>query len=324
MQVKQKSFSVGVIIGRFQVPELHEAHKELIQSVLDAHPKVLIFLGLSSLRGTTSNPLDFAPRKQMLLEDYPPSKYPNLSIHYIKDQPDDKVWSDSLDALIRENLAPNDDAVLYGSRDSFLTCYSGKFEKRELVATRFVSGSEIRAKIAQAPQSNPFFRAGAIWATHQRYPAALPTVDVIVYDLKENRILLARKANEQAYRIVGGFTSPNDDGYEVAALRELAEETGLTVGLAGLRYVGSKKIDDWRYRAEVDKIITHLYVGYYSFGAPKADDDIAEVRWFDANYFRKGGTVVREHIPLMEMFYNWLDVNHPTKDGENIPRPSTI
>lgn len=311
--MKQKQFSTGVIVARFQLPDLHEAHIELIQSVLDAHPKVLIFLGLSPLRGTTANPLDFAPRKQMLLEAYPPSKYPNLSIQYIKDQHDDAIWSKTLDGLIRENMAPNDSAVLYGSRDSFLTRYTGTFETRELVSTRFVSGSEIRAKVALAPQSNPLFRAGAIWATHQRFPVVYPTVDVIVFDPKENRILLARKANEQAYRIVGGFTSPEDENYELAALRELAEETGLTVGLAGLRYVGSKKIDDWRYRTEVDKIITHLYVGYYSFGAPNADDDIAEARWFDVNYFRKGGTVVREHIPLMEMFYNWLDVNHPAK-----------
>jgi len=316
MQVKQKPFSVGVVVARFQVPELHEAHKELIQGVLDAHPKVLIFLGLSPLRGTTANPLDFAPRKQMLLEAYPPSQYPNLTIQYIKDQPDDKVWSKTLDGLIRENMAPNDTAVLYGSRDSFLKCYSGTFETRELVATRFVSGSEIRAKVAQAPQSNPLFRAGAIWATHQRFPVVYPTVDVIVFDPKENRILLARKANEQAYRIVGGFTSPEDENYELAALRELAEETGLTVGLAGLRYVGSKKIDDWRYRTEVDKIITHLYVGYYSFGAPNADDDIAEVRWFDVKWFREFGAVVPEHKPLMEMFFNWLDVNHPAKKAE--------
>ena len=225
--------------------------------------------------------------------------------------PDNGDWSKKLDAMIHENLSPADSAVLYGSRDSFLKAYSGTYETRELVATRFVSGTEIRAKVAAAPQSAPLFRAGAIWATHQRYPAVLPTVDVIVYDPKENRVLLARKPTETAYRVVGGFTSPGDDSYEAAALRELTEETGLTVGLQGLRYVGSKKIDDWRYRSELDKIITHFYVGYFTYGAPVANDDIAECRWFDVKWLKEFGNTVAEHAPLFEMFYNWLAVNHP-------------
>jgi bifunctional NMN adenylyltransferase/nudix hydrolase len=322
MNVKQKAHNVGVVVGRFQVHELHEAHKELIDSVIAAHPKVMIVLGLSPLRGTTSNPLDFNPRKQMLMEVYPPKDFPNLSIHYIKDMASDEDWSKKLDGLIHENLAPNDTAVLYGSRDSFLTAYKGHFETRELVATRFVSGTETRAKLAAAPQSSPLFRAGAIWATHQRYPAAIPTVDIVVYDDKEGSILLARKPNEQLYRFIGGFVSPNDDSYEAAAKRELYEETAGGLSVGDLTYIGSKKIDDWRYRGETDKIITHFYLAHRLFGMARADDDIAEVRWFPlANFLQKQETIktdtgtqtitplpwsiVPEHIPLMEMLVEW-------------------
>ena len=39
--------TVGVIVGRWQVPDLHAAHKELIQQVLDKHPRVIIFVGLA-------------------------------------------------------------------------------------------------------------------------------------------------------------------------------------------------------------------------------------------------------------------------------------
>ena len=34
-ELRFKEFNVGVIVGRFQVPELHRMHHDLIQSVID-------------------------------------------------------------------------------------------------------------------------------------------------------------------------------------------------------------------------------------------------------------------------------------------------
>lgn len=325
-----KNYTTGVIIGRFQVATLHEAHRELIDTVLANHPKVMIFLGLSQVRGSIYDPLDYQPRRQMILEAYPHDKYPNLTIGYIKDNRSDEDWSKKLDEQISDALGPNDSAVLYGSRDSFLAHYKGKFDTRELQATRFVSGTELRAQIAQAPQSNPQFRAGAIWASYQRHPTVYSTVDIAVFDPKERKVLLARKPLENKYRFVGGFTSPTDDSFETAALRELYEETTLSVGLAGLRYVGSKKVDDWRYASNPsEKIMTHLYVGLYGEGSgpARAEDDIAEVRWFEYDKLgeaqrgsltneldfrdltRAHFTFVEEHLPLWEMLKAYIDTN---------------
>lgn len=322
MKEVTKDYTVGVVIARFQVAELHDAHKELIDTVLANHPKVFIFLGLSQVRGSIYDPLDFQPRKQMLLEAYPHEKYPNLTIGYVKDNRSDEDWSNKLDGQIRDIMAPNDTVVLYGSRDSFLTHYKGKFETRELQATRYVSGTELRSKIAQAPQSNPQFRAGAIWASYQRHPTVYSTVDIAVFDPKERRLLLARKPLETGYRFVGGFASPTDDSFEEAALRELEEETQITVGLDGLRYVGSKKVDDWRYaKNPAEKIMTHVYVGLYSMGCPRADDDIAEVRWFDYDKFDPENAldyfIVEEHIELYNMVKTYIDTNFPRKGKKN-------
>src|SRR5208337_2385489 len=138
--------------------------------------------------------LDFQPRKQMLLESFPPAQYPNISINYIKDIPSDEQWSKNLDAMIQDQLSPNDTVVLYGGRDSFLTQYKGRFDTRELVSSRYVSGTEIRRLVAQKPQSDPLFRAGVIWGTHQRFPSVFPTVDIAVLDPKRYRVLLAKKS----------------------------------------------------------------------------------------------------------------------------------
>ena len=59
MKRKEDKGDVGVIIARFQIPMLHEAHKELIDYVMDEHSRVIVFLGLSQARTTINNPLDF-------------------------------------------------------------------------------------------------------------------------------------------------------------------------------------------------------------------------------------------------------------------------
>lgn len=322
MKEVTKDYTVGVIVARFQCAALHEAHTELINTVIANHAKVMIFLGLSQVRGSIHDPLDFQPRKQMLLEAYPHDKFPNLTIGYIKDNRSDDDWSEKLDGQIRDIISPNDAVVLYGSRDSFLSHYRGKFTTKELQATRFVSGTEMRNKIAQAPQSNPQFRAGAIWASYQRYPTVYSTVDVAVFDPKERRILFARKPLENGYRLIGGFVDTGDDSFEDSAIRELDEEAGINVSLGALRYVGSKKVDDWRYKNNPsEKIMTHLYVGLYSMGCPKANDDIAEVRWFDYDKFNPTEALdyfmMDEHIPLWTMLKAFIDTNFPPKPARS-------
>lgn len=319
MKTVERTHTIGVIIGRFQVAELHEAHRELIETVLANHPKVLIYLGLSQVRGSIDDPLDFQPRKQMILEAFPADKYPNLNIAYIKDNRSDEEWSKKLDEMISDTRSPKDTVVLYGSRDSFLSHYKGKFETRELQATRHVSGTELRQKISAAPQSNSQFRAGVIFASYQRHPTVYSTVDVLVYDGVEHRVLLGRKSLETEYRIIGGFADPSDESFEDSALRELVEETGLTVGLENLEYVGSKKVDDWRYADNPsEKIITHLYIGNYVSGCPKASDDIAEIRWFDISSFNPNIDLVEEHRPLWDMAMGHINgpQREEVKDGE--------
>lgn len=294
-------YDVGIIVGRFQVPDLHEAHKKLIQSVCDNHQKVIVFLGLSSIFDS-NDPLDFEARKKMLTE-----AFPEIILAYIKDMPDDKLWSAYLDDQIRCLLNPNQTAILYGGRDSFIERYHGKFPTEEIRQDVWVSGTQIRAMVKNSVKSTRDFRHGAIWQSWQRFPTVYPTVDIAVVDFNKQELLLGQKMHESLWRFVGGFADPSDESYEAAALRELGEEVpNIEVGgLPEIKYIGSCKIDDWRYRGKIDKIITHLFVVPYKFGNPMAGDDLAKTAWFKLSDLDES-KIVGGHRPLLKMLQNYL------------------
>jgi len=289
-------YTVGVIVGRFQLHELHEAHVDLIETVVSRHNKVILFLGVSPLLGTTNNPLDFTSRKMMIQE-----KYPEIVILALPDRRSDEAWSKNLDARVKE-VFPLGKVLLYGGRDSFIPHYKGSFDTTELEQTIYISGTEIRKQISEEIKASPLWRAGAIHQAYNRYPISYQTVDIVAMTSDSSRLLLAKKPNEDLYRFIGGFVDPTDPSLEAAARREFAEETGGSTEIGGLQYVGSFRIDDWRYASERDKIMTAFFVATYSFGHLSPSDDISELRWFDYDTFATkefiNTQIVEEHRPL--------------------------
>jgi len=289
--------SVGVIIGRFQVHELHEGHIELINHVITKHSKVIIFLGISNSLVTKNNPLDFVTRKAMIVKHYK-----QITILPLKDKRSDIIWSKNIDEKIKE-IYPIDDVILYGSRDSFIPYYCGIFKIQEVEQKYYTSGTESRKNVSEEIKSSPDFRAGVIYAAYNQYPTVHPTVDIAI--IKEKEILLAKKPNESKYRFVGGFVDPTDQSFEHAAKREVHEETKLEVD--DLKYIMSSKIDDWRYKNEETKIISTLYIATYIFGRPEPSDDISELRWFNLDSI-KLDDIVDEHkymmIILLQKMFN--------------------
>lgn len=275
MKHKKESADVGVIVGRFQVDQLHEAHKDLIQSVMNESERVIVFLGLSPARVTRNNPLDFESRKQMLI-----AEYPDLNVLYIKDVNSDEVWSRVLDERIGDMVGPTDTVKLYGSRESFIDHYVGKYSTCELEQEVFVSGTEIRNKISKRVKGTPEFSQGVIWAAHNQYPKVYTTVDIAIWNEDGTQLLLARKENEDKYRFVGGFLDSRET-LEQAARRECNEET--TLEISDPQYLGSFPIDDWRYRRELDSITTVFFEAKRVFGKPTPCDDIVELKWFEAD-----------------------------------------
>jgi hypothetical protein len=136
-----KEYSIGSVVGRFQVHELHDAHRYVIDQVVNNHKKSIIFLGVPKVVGTKKNPLDFDTRKKMIQ-----SSYPDTLILSLPDIGDDFKWTAELDKRIRE-VYPIGEVVLYGGRDSFIPYYQkgkGQFDCKELDQYTFVSGTEVR------------------------------------------------------------------------------------------------------------------------------------------------------------------------------------
>ena len=300
-----KATDVGVIVGRFQVNELHEAHVDLITSVLNKHDRVLVFLGNSTIRNTLNNPLDYRARRTMIAD-----KFPAVEIHYINDNPSDSTWTKNLDKLIGEQLLPMQTVTLYGSRDSFLKCYTGKFNTCELEATTFISGTEVRRRVCNNYPPTADYRAGMIAATAYRFPTAFQTVDIAVVNDK-GELLLARKPEEKKWRFIGGFSDPASVSLEEDAKREVQEEAGVEVG--NITYLGSTLINDWRYRGEIDKIKTALFVAKYVFGKPEGADDVAEVKWVSINNLTKNDIVETHHV-LIDMFNEKFGANRELQE----------
>jgi bifunctional NMN adenylyltransferase/nudix hydrolase len=314
MRLEQEvpEYDVGVIVGRFQVPDLHDAHKAIIQTVCDKHDKVIIFLGLSPIFNF-NDPLDFEARKFMVQE-----AFPDVLIAYIQNQMEDEVWSAKLDEQINTLTGPNQSVVLYGGRDSFLDAYKGRYDSLELVQDHWVSGSELRSMVKNKVKQCQPFRHGVIWGSYQQYPTVYTTVDIAVTKgdpedgQKDRWLLLARKPNESKWRFPGGFADPSDESNEAAANRELAEEVpGMEVHpITKDNYLGSYNIDDWRYRHSKDTIRTSFYHTTYMFGNPTPADDIKEVRWFEIADIKEDD-VVQNHRELLKVLLD--DLNY--KEG---------
>lgn len=285
----------GILLARFQVHELQPKHRAFIDELLEKHEQVYIFLN-ENPAPSDLNPMEWTLRWDMIHAVYGDA----LEVMDMPDLPDERIWSQELDRRIL-NARPTEPVVLYGDEDMLEARYSGRYP------TRNANLNEIPfddPKLLEALVSNASFRAGILYATLRRFPTVYPTVDVAVLRHNREEVLLGRKENELKWRFPGGFCDPADENFEMAVLREVTEECGV-MDLQDLIYLGSFKIDDWRYRGSADTVMSHFYTCTHVEGEPAAGDDLQKVEWFPIERLR-AEQFIPEHRPLWESLQVWI------------------
>ncbi len=158
-----KRETVGVVVARFQVPELTVGHKALLKHVANSNDKLAVVLGTRPFPDER-NPLTFEMRRDMLIvhsSDYP---QPYVILQNPDRPGDNDAWSKSLDQLLRL-VFPTEDIKLYGGRDGFSAAYTGTLKVHLFQHVYEPPGTQVRLDITSAsPINSRDFRAGVIYA----------------------------------------------------------------------------------------------------------------------------------------------------------------
>lgn len=132
-----------------------------------------------------------------------------------------------------------------------------------------------------------------------RYANPSPTVDVVIYHSDYGVVLIERKNTPLGFALPGGFVDEGESA-EAGAVREMREETGLTVSLTGLLGVYSDPARDPRLHT-----LGVVYVG--STECPEdlcAGDDAAKAAFYPLNALPE--RMVFDHRRILEHFIEYV------------------
>lgn len=135
--------------------------------------------------------------------------------------------------------------------------------------------------------------------SYSMYRNPTPTTDVVIYDQEQGIVIIKRRNNPLGYALPGGFIDEGEQA-EVAARREMKEETGLNVRLKGLLGVYSTPHRDPRQHT-----LTVVFVGEpIDINQLKAGDDAAQAQFYQLDNLPS--PIVFDHSRIIDDFKEYL------------------
>ncbi|KKW24854.1 MAG: NUDIX hydrolase [Candidatus Kaiserbacteria bacterium GW2011_GWB1_52_6] len=274
--MQNEANSVGGIVARLQVPELHSGHRYLIDFAKARHDRLAIILGETGGYPTDHDPLPFEMREEMVREMYPDD---TIDIKPLEDDPiSHERWSENLDALLRTQYGDSPITLYGGAQESFIAEYTTK--TYPTVAVPLInpsSGTVIRNKLLRPRSADA--REMLIYEHQHRKPKLYRTVDIAIISRNRGEVILIGK-NKHAglLSFLGGFAEVDGASDEADVLREKNEELP-NVSAGQIVYLGSYPIDDPRYRKGKDRIRTTFFRTNYESGNLIPGDDADHAEW---------------------------------------------
>lgn len=235
---------IGILIGRFQVPEPHEGHRFLINRILERCDDLIILVGSANRARSIKNPFTFMERSSAILNSFP-DKEQRIWVVPLNDYLyNDSQWMADVAATIQYtvNQIPKMDnnvqLTLFGhykEGNNYLKWFP-QMKYENIDSDIELSGTEVRrmtlSKLPQCVQDDyAYFDKEAAKFVMYPYPETLNfnCGDAIVECLG-HILLIERGAAPGAgtWALPGGHKNRNETFFD-CAIRELYEETNLRV-----------------------------------------------------------------------------------------------
>lgn len=290
---------LGVLIGRFQVPEMHEGHRFLVREMLEKCDRVLILFGSANRTRSVKNPFTYQERKAAALKLFPTILTAPINDYLYSDS----QWmadvaatiEDCREGLCHEYETGDVEVVLYGHHkdgNDYLRWFP-QYQYVNINSDIDISGTEVRNSFSHLLPENvqadmAYFAKERKTFSRYPYPGSLNICcgDAVVECLG-HILLIKRKFTPGAgnWALPGGHKN-TDETFLQCALRELKEETNIRIPEPVL--LGSIKstrlFDSPKRSSGIPKLTlaVHLVVKPNPDGSlPRANgsDDAAETSW---------------------------------------------
>ncbi|MBJ7899236.1 MAG: NUDIX domain-containing protein [Cyanobacteria bacterium RI_101] len=336
----KKDYLFGVYIGRFQ--PFHLGHLTTLRWGLQKAEEILLILGSDRTAPSVRNPWSAGERRTTIEASLTAEELTRTRLLTLADYPyDDARWGEEARRLVAQTVPSGASVALLGHEKDGTSFYLRTFPEWDFLETGYSplgNGTEIRhAYFEDRPQDYERqvpppvarflreFRASPryallreeyrflqgyrqAWSTAP-YPPILVTTDAVV--IQGGKLLTIRRRRPPGQGLLalpGGFLEP-EETLRDCLLRELAEETALSVSSEVLRQsIAASAVFDDPGRSLRGRTITHAYCLRLpgEILAPVAGRDDAETaQWlplerladYEAEFFEDHYAIVQHFLP---------------------------